>query len=114
MLRPVFHPKGRQSLGPRVLLPQARPVLFSLRRFLMSVSSFLSKVFRNHGRRNRAPVRKSARCRPALESLDCRLVPANITASLVNGSLSLTDNGAVSFTISQPAENQIKITPDAG
>src|SRR5262249_36534319 len=64
--------------------------------------------------RNGASVPTPNRFRPALESLEDRLTPANITTSLVNGNLTLTDNGASSITISQPAANEITITPGDG
>src|SRR5262249_30620941 len=38
----------------------------------------------------------------------------NITTSLALGNLTITDHGAVNVTISQPADNQIKLTPAAG
>jgi hypothetical protein len=76
--------------------------------------SFMGKLFSRDGRRKGAPVRRPIRCRPTLESLDERLVPANISTSLVLGNLTLTDDGASSLTISQPAANQIRITPGDG
>jgi hypothetical protein len=39
---------------------------------------------------------------------------ANVATSLVGGNLTLTDNGAVSFAISQSAANKITLTPAAG
>jgi hypothetical protein len=81
----------------------------------MSVSRFLAQLLRDGGRRQGAPVRKPLRFRPGLESLECRLAPANVTTSLVGGNLSITDNAPTSnITISQPAPNKITITPDAG
>src|SRR5262249_25367563 len=58
--------------------------------------------------------RRPVRSRPALESLEGRLTPANVNTSLVLGNLTLTDDGASSVTISQPAANQIRITPGDG
>jgi hypothetical protein len=51
-----------------------------------------------------------------MELLECRLTPtSNVTTSLVNGTLTITDNAAASsLTLSQPAAGQITITPDAG
>ncbi len=81
----------------------------------MSVLNSVMKLFRDVGRRNGAPVRKPPGFRPALESLECRLTPsANVSTSLVGGNLTITDTGSSSLTISQPATNQIRITPDAG
>jgi hypothetical protein len=54
------------------------------------------------------------RFRPAPESLEERLeLAGNITTSLVAGNLTVTDNGAVSFKISQPSANKITLTPTA-
>jgi hypothetical protein len=53
-------------------------------------------------------------CRPSLESLEGRQMMANVAATVLNGNLTLTDNGTTSFTISQPAASQLKITPAAG
>jgi hypothetical protein len=79
----------------------------------MSVSRFLAQLLRDGARRR--PVRKSLRFRPGLESLECRLAPANVTTSLVGGNLTITDNAPTSsLTISQPAANQITITADPG
>ena len=40
---------------------------------------------------------------------------ANVAATLVNGNLTLTENGGASnITIGQPAANQIRLTPAAG
>src|SRR3954447_10506423 len=70
---------------------------------------------RDRGRRQGAPARTPSRFRPAWEPLEGRLVlSGNVTTSLVAGNLALTDNGAVSFKISQPAANRITLTPDAG
>jgi hypothetical protein len=80
----------------------------------MSVPRFLSKVFRKPGRRNGAPARKPCRFRPALEMLDDRLVPSNVTTNLVGGNLSLTDDGSVSFTISQNQPGRITLTAADG
>jgi hypothetical protein len=80
----------------------------------MSVSRFIGKLFGRSGRRSVTPARKLSRFRPSLHSLDDRLVPANISTSLVLGNLTLTDNGASSVTISQPAANLIRLTPGAG
>ena len=80
----------------------------------MFVFRFLSKLFGRGGRRPVTPAKMPSRFRPDLESLDGRVVPANISTSQVFGNLVLTDDGAVSVTISQPAANQITLTPDAG
>jgi hypothetical protein len=80
----------------------------------MSVFRFMSKWFGRGGRRNGTFARVPGPFRPALESLDGRLVPANISSSQVLGNLVLTDNGAVSVTISQPGADQITLTPAAG
>jgi hypothetical protein len=83
----------------------------------MSVRSFVAKWFRDSGRRKAVPVRRPLPFRPALESLEDRLTPAtgNLTTSLVGGNLTIIDNAATSqITISQPAANEITITPDAG
>src|SRR5262249_19872269 len=74
----------------------------------------MGKLFGRRGRGQGAAARRPNRFRPALESMESRLVPANISTSLVLGNLSLTDNGAVSVAISQPAANQITLTPAAG
>src|SRR5262249_37755437 len=67
------------------------------------------------GRRKATPARKPLRFRPAPESLEARLALAgNVTTSLVAGNLTLSDNGAVTFKISQPAANRITLTPAAG
>src|SRR3954447_14196449 len=69
---------------------------------------------RDRGRRQGAPARTPSRFRPAWEPLEGRLVlSGNVTTSLVAGNLALTDNGAVSFKISQPAANKITLTPAA-
>jgi hypothetical protein len=75
----------------------------------------LSKWLRGGARPTPRPV-ATGRFRPTLESLECRLTPAsNVTTSLVAGTLTITDNAAVSsLTLSQPAANEITITPDAG
>src|SRR5262245_51172800 len=80
----------------------------------MSVYNFLAKFLRGGSERRQAPGRKPGRFRPALESLEGRLVPANVNTSLVLGNLTLTDDGASSITISQPAANLIRITPGDG
>lgn len=51
---------------------------------------------------------------PAFESLEGRALMANVATALVNGNLTFTDNGSINVTISQPAANQIKLTPAAG
>src|SRR5579884_1096705 len=76
----------------------------------------LSKWLRGGKRRTPRPVGPS-RFRPTLEWLECRLTPAttNVTTSLVGGNLTIMDNAATSsLTLSQPAANEITITPDAG
>jgi hypothetical protein len=76
----------------------------------------VSKWLRGRARRTLRPV-EACRFRPALESLECRLTPAaaNVTTSLVAGNLTIIDNAAISsLTLSQPAANEITITPDAG
>jgi hypothetical protein len=80
----------------------------------MFAPSLLTKVFRNRGRRKATPARRSHRFRPTLESFDDRLVPSNVTTNLVNGNLTLADDGSVSFTIRQQLPGQISIIPDAG
>jgi len=80
----------------------------------MFVPSVFPKLFRNRGRRQGAPTRRPHRFRPVLESLDDRLVPSNVATNLVGGNLSLSDDGSVSFTISQSRPGQITLTPDAG
>jgi hypothetical protein len=80
----------------------------------MSVLRSMHTLFGRGARRRAAPARPSRRFRPALESMDDRLVPSNVTTSLVNGNLSLTDDGSVSFSISQSLPGRITITPDAG
>jgi hypothetical protein len=80
----------------------------------MFAPSLLTKVFRNRGQRKTKPARRPARIRPVLESMDDRLVPSNVTTNLVNGNLTLTDDGSVSFTIRQSLAGQISIVPDAG
>lgn len=80
----------------------------------MSVLRSMQTLFGRGGRHKAAPARPPKRFRPVLESLDDRLVPSNVTTNLVNGNLSLTDDGSVSFTINQVNPGQITITPDAG
>src|SRR5262245_66367477 len=80
----------------------------------MSAPRFMNKLFGRHVRRKPAPARKPQRFRPGIEALDGRIVPANIAANLTFGNLSLTDNGSVGVTISQPAPNQITLTPGMG
>src|SRR5262245_40317387 len=81
----------------------------------MSVRSYLTKLVRGGGRRRPAPARRSMHFRPALEALEDRMTPtANVTTAVVGGNLTLTDNGASAITISQPAANQIRITPGTG
>jgi hypothetical protein len=82
----------------------------------MSVLNFLAMLLRGSGRGKRAPVRKPIRFRPTLELLESRLTPStgNVTTSLVGGVLTLIDNAATSqLVLSQPAANEITITPDA-
>src|SRR5262249_31048386 len=95
---------------PRELLVQARRVPSTPRRFSMSVPAFLAKLFSHSGRRKPVSVR------PVLEPLDDRaLLAGNITTALAGGNLTITENTTTSqVTISQPAPNQITITPDAG
>src|SRR5262249_33859844 len=57
---------------------------------------------------------RTTRFCPALESLEGRALMANVTASLVGGNLNLTDNGASIVRVSQPAPNQIVLTPGPG
>jgi hypothetical protein len=80
----------------------------------MFVSRFLTKWLRDGRRHQGAPVRKPPRFRPTLEPLEDRLTPSNVSTSLVGGNLTLTDDGASSITISQPAANAITIAPGAG
>src|SRR5262245_57098522 len=80
----------------------------------MSVLSLMNKLVNRGGRRMASPARPSRRVRPVLQSLDDRFVPSNVTTNLVGGNLSLTDDGSVSFHISQFTPGQITITPDAG
>ena len=80
----------------------------------MSVLRSMHTLFGRGGRRNTAPARPPRRFRPVLESLDDRLVPSNVATNVVGGNLTLTDDGSVSFTLSQPAANQIRITPAEG
>lgn len=75
----------------------------------------MGRLFGRGGRRNGTPARSPIRSRPALKALGSRLVPAgNVSASLVLGDLALTDTGSVGLTISQPAADQITLTPDKG
>jgi hypothetical protein len=73
------------------------------------------KWLRGGARRARRSV-EPGRFRPSLESLECRLTPSgNVTTSLVDGNLTITDNAETSsLTLSQPAAGEITITPDAG
>lgn len=80
----------------------------------MSVPRFMGKLFARDRRRKVTPARKVSRFRPTLSSLDDRIVPANISTNLVMGNLTLTDSGATSVTISQPAANVIRLTPGDG
>src|SRR4051812_40415038 len=70
---------------------------------------------RGSGRRKGSPSRTPNRFCPAPELLEGRLVlSGNVTTSLVGGNLTLSDNGAVGLTISQPAANRITLAPAAG
>ena len=83
----------------------------------MSIRGFLGQLLGGDSRRQGALVRKPLRFRPALEVLECRLAPAiaDVTAGVVFGNLTITDNAATSqLTLSQPADAEITITPDAG
>src|SRR5262249_37484890 len=114
MLRPVLAPWRPPEPGFLGGLSHARWFLTPTRRMQMSVLSLMGKLLGFSRRRGGAPARTPIRCRPALESLEDRLVPANISTNLVLGNLTLTDNGASNFTISQPAANLITITPGDG
>jgi len=83
----------------------------------MSIRSFLGQLLGGDSRRQGAVVRKPLRFRPALEVLERRLAPAtaDVTASVVFGNLTITDNAATSqLTLSQSAAGEITITPDDG
>ena len=83
----------------------------------MFVPRFLGQLRGGGSRRQGAPVRKPLRFRPGLELLECRLTPAtaDVTASVVFGNLTITDNAATSqLRLSQPAADEITITPDGG
>lgn len=80
----------------------------------MSVPRFMGRLFGRDRRRKHTPARAPRPFRPTFHALDDRIVPANLSTSLVMGNLTLTDNGATSFIISQPAANTIRITPNAG
>src|SRR5262245_26451113 len=114
MLRPV-HAPGRppEPRFPGGFVPGS-VVPPSLRSLQMFDLRFMDKFLGRGGRLNGAPARRPIRSRLALESLEGRLTPAAVSTSLVGGNLTLTDSGASNFTISQPAANQIKITPAAG
>ena len=62
----------------------------------MSIRSFLGQLLGGDSWRQGALVRKPLRFRPALEVLECRLAPAiaDVTASVVFGNLTITDNAA--------------------
>lgn len=76
--------------------------------------SLLSKWLRGGTRRMSRPV-EVRRFRPILEALEDRLTPSsNITASVVAGNLTITDNVAANITLSQPAANEITIATAAG
>jgi hypothetical protein len=79
----------------------------------MSILRFMGRLLDFSSRRNGAPARTPIRRRLSLEALEDRWVPANVSANLVLGNLTLTDNGSSNLTISQPAANQITITPGA-
>src|SRR5262249_9197154 len=107
MLRPVFDPEGpARASASRVLWLQARRVPSSPWRSLMSVLRSVSKWFRGRGR-PAAAVRKLARARLGLESLDARLVPSvfHVTtlADVVAGSL----RGAVTQANDHPGADVI-------
>jgi hypothetical protein len=73
----------------------------------------LKKWFRGSAR----PVRpiETRRFRPLLETLESRLTPSNVSATVMGGNLNITDPAAMSsLTLSQTAANQVIITPDAG
>jgi hypothetical protein len=79
-----------------------------------SIGKFLSRRSRGD-RRKASPLSRTVRFRSALESLEGRTMMANVATTLVNGNLTLTDNGSASnITISQPAANQIKLSPAVG
>jgi hypothetical protein len=80
----------------------------------MSAPTFMNKLFGRHARRKPAPARRPKQFRPGIEALDGRIVPANIAANLTLGNLTLTDDGSVAVTVSQPAPNQIRLTPGTG
>src|SRR5262249_58585215 len=85
--------------------------------FRRSIRSCVGKLRGGDGGREGALVGKPLRFRPALEVLECRLAPATagVTASVVFGNLTITDNAATSqLTLSQPAAGEITITPDDG
>src|SRR5262249_53555009 len=114
-----FSPRGgRRGPAARDPVSLAQAVLcYSLRRFLMSIRSFLGQLLGGDSRRQGALVRKPPRFRPALEVLECRLAPAiaDVTASVLFGNLTITDNAATSqLTLSQSAADEITITPDDG
>jgi hypothetical protein len=73
------------------------------------------KWLRGGARPSLWPV-KDCRFRPTLELLEGRLTPTcNVTASVVDHNLTITDNAAASsLTLSEPAAGEITITPDAG
>jgi len=78
--------------------------------------NIMDKLLGRNGRRKkaRATHKKKNRFCPGLESLEGRALMANIATSLVGGNLNLTDDGTAIFRISQPAPNQIQLTPGPG
>src|SRR5262245_8434191 len=75
--------------------------------------NIMDKLLGRSGRRKKARARKNRFC-PGLESLEGRALMANIATSLVGGNLTITDSGASSVVISQPAPNVIRLTPTDG
>src|SRR5262249_5460425 len=65
-------PPRRPSLGTRVASSRVQLVLFSIRSFLMSVLSFVSKLFGGCSRRTGTSAWNRARSRFAVEALEDR------------------------------------------
>src|SRR5262249_8355744 len=78
VLAPGRPPEARP---PRAPVSQA-PEVVSMRRSLMSVTSYLAKLLRG-GRRKQTPVRRAMRSRLALEVLEDRQLLSTLTVTSV-------------------------------
>src|SRR6516164_3753690 len=77
VLAPGRPPEPRPLRAPVSQTPE----VVSMRRSLMSVPSYLAKLFRGGSRRKQAPVRKPMRSRLALEALEDRQLLSILTVT---------------------------------